>query len=197
MQKIVDGAEEATVKNLRNDLEQYGGTNDVTFIYGDEKKGLFHIADKHGGIKTLLKVLDTVVDGNITNYTAKNKTVHIMKNGIEAILSLDEHGNKKTWLLTGFDTRISPDAEREFNATLKATQTMPTFSRQDLGAGLNGLSIAENEDNVNRYRQDTARPQGARGSFTRRADTGEAIIELFETADASTIIHEFGELLFS
>ena len=36
------------------------------------------------------------------------------------------------------------------------------------------------------------RPQGARGSFTRRKDTGEAIISLFETADASTVVHELG-----
>ena len=34
-----------------------------------------------------------------------------------------------------------PGAEREFNATLKATQIKPTFSRRDLGAGLNGFSI--------------------------------------------------------
>lgn len=149
LQKIADGAEEATVENLRNDLERYGGTNDVTFIYGNDKKGLVHIADKHGGIKTLLKVFDTVVDGDIVSFTEKNKTVHLMKNGFEAILSLDEHGKKKTWLLTGWDTTISPDAEREFNATLKATQTKPTFSRQDLGAGLNKFNIAPKEENVN------------------------------------------------
>ncbi len=35
-------------------------------------------------------------------------------------------------------------------------------------------------------------PQGARGSFTRRPDTGEAIIKLFQTADASTVVHELG-----
>ncbi len=153
LQKIADGAEEATVKDLRDDLEQYGGTNDVTFIYGDEKKGLFHIADKHGGVKTLLKVLDTVVDGKITEFTDKNKTVHLMKNGYEAILSLDEHGKKKTWLLTGFDTKISPDAEREFNAALKATQSMPTFSRQGLGAELDNFNITPSEANVKKNQQ--------------------------------------------
>ena len=37
-----------------------------------------------------------------------------------------------------------------------------------------------------------SRPQGVRGSFTRRPDTGEAIIKLFQTADASTVVHELG-----
>lgn len=189
LQKIVDGAEEATVKDLRDDLEQYGGTNDVTFIYGDEKKGLFHIANKHGGIKTLLKVLDTVVDGKITDFTEKNKTIHLIKDGYEAILSLDEHGKKKTWLLTGFDTKISPDAEREFNATLKATQTKPTFSRQDLGAGLNKFNISPSAQNVNRYNYQSNQSQTGRGGAARGAYSNN-IIYLFEHADASTVIHE-------
>ena len=191
LQKIADGAEEATVKDLRDDLEQYGGTNDVTFIYGDEKKGLFHIADKHGGIKTLLKVLDTVVDGKITDFTEKNKTIHLIKDGYEAILSLDEYGKKKTWLLTGFDTKISPDAEREFNATLKATQTKPTFSRQDLGAGLNKFNISPSAQNVNRYNYQGNQSQTGRGGVARGAYSNN-IIYLFEHADASTVIHELG-----
>ena len=34
--------------------------------------------------------------------------------------------------------RVSgPDAEREFNAPLKATQSLPTFGRQELGAESN------------------------------------------------------------
>lgn len=185
LQKIADGAEEATVENLRNDLERYGGTNDVTFIYGNDKKGLVHIADKHGGIKTLLKVFDTVVDGDIVSFTEKNKTVHLMKNGFEAILSLDEHGKKKTWLLTGWDTTISPDAEREFNATLKATQTKPTFSRQDLGAGLNKFNIAPKEENVNNSLRQGA-PENARGAY----DAAKRLITLFEGADPSTLVHE-------
>lgn len=149
LQKIADGAEEATVKDLRDDLEQYGGTNDVTFIYGDEKKGLFHIADKHGGIKTLLKVLDAVVDGKVVRHSKGNKTVVLSKGDYEAVLSLDENGKKKTWLLTGFDTKISPDAERQVRANLKATQQEPILSRQLLGAGLNEFNISPSETNVN------------------------------------------------
>ena len=153
LQKIADGAEEATVKNLRDDLEQYGGTNDVTFIYGDENKGLFHIADKHGGIKTLLKVLDAVVDGNIIRYSAGNKTIVVSKGDYEAVLSLDENGKKKTWLLTGFNTKVSPDAERQVRANLKATQHEPILSRQVLGAELDKFNIAPSSSDVKKNQQ--------------------------------------------
>ena len=56
---------------------------------------------------------------------------------------------QKAWLLTGFNTKISPDIEREFSATLKTTQIKPTFSRQDLGAGLNNFNIQSKDTNVN------------------------------------------------
>ena len=36
--KIANGEEEVTLSNIRNDLEDYGGTNDITLIYGNEKK---------------------------------------------------------------------------------------------------------------------------------------------------------------
>lgn len=167
LQEIANGAEEATVKDLRNDLDQYGGTNDVTFVYGDAKKGLFHIADKHGGMKTLLKVLDAVVDGNVARYSNTKKTVVVEKDGYEAVLSLDENGNKKTWLLTGWNTKISPDAEREFSATLKATQQEPTFSRQLLGAGLNDISITPNSEKVNSKVQFQSAFAGSRVDYDR------------------------------
>lgn len=183
LQKIADGAEEATVENLRNDLEQYGGTNDVTFIYGNNKKGLVHIADKHGGIKTLLKVFDTVVDGDIVRYSVGNKTLVLAKNNVEAVLSLDENGKKKTWLLTGFDTTISPDEEREVRAALKSTQNEPILSRQVLGAGLNKFNIALKEGNVNSNYQNKPQPKGL-------YDASKGVIKIFESADFSTLPHE-------
>ena len=65
-------------------------------------------------------------------------------------MSLDEHGKQKTWLLTGWDA-TSPkgnkkrtDANGQVSTGSAATQTLPTFSRQDLGAVLNN-SIAQKE----------------------------------------------------
>ena len=148
LERIASGSSEETVRNLRNDLEQYGGTNDVTFVFGDEKKGIKHIAERHG-TKTLLAVFDAVVDGDISKFVKGKKTIHLSKGSVEAVLSLDENGNKKTWLLTGFDTKISPDEEREFRATLNSTQSKPTFSRQELGAELNNYIISNDYETVN------------------------------------------------
>lgn len=143
LQRIVDGSEEEVLTGIRNDLEQYGGTNDITLVWGNEKKGIYHIAYRRG-MNTLMHVLDAVADGELTKYVAGNKTVHLVKDGFEAILSLDENGKKKTWLLTGWEID-KPDAVGEFYSNSDATQNTPTFSRCDLGAGLNNI-IAQNRE---------------------------------------------------
>jgi len=188
LQKIAEGSEEETVADLRDDLEQYGGTNDVTFKFGDEKSGIRHIGEKHG-IKTLLQVFDSVVDGKVSKFIKGKKTVHLLKNGVEAVLSLDENGNKKTWLLTGWDNKISPEEERQFRANLNSAQSTPTFSRRDLVAGLNN-SITDNKQNV----KGQTLNQGPRGSVTFANDIKQAFIRFNETADASTFVHEIGHI---
>ena len=148
LKKIADGSEEETVEDLRNDLEQYGGTNDVTFVFGNDKKGIKHIAQKHGA-KTLLKVFDTVVDGKVLRYVPNKKTVVLSKGDYEAVLSLDENGNKKTWLLSGWNTKEkSSGVSREVGTQSTSTQIKPTFSRQDLGAELNN-SITNSDGDFN------------------------------------------------
>ncbi len=148
LKKIADGSEEETVEDLRNDLEQYGGTNDVTFVFGNDKKGIKHIAQKHGS-KTLLKVFDTVVDGKVLRYVPNKKTVVLSKGDYEAVLSLDENGNKKTWLLSGWNTKEkSSDVSSEVSTQSTSTQIKPTFSRQDLGAELNN-SITNSDGDFN------------------------------------------------
>jgi len=105
------GASEITVPKLRNDLEQFGGTNDVTFVMGDAKKGLIHIEKRHG-IETVPHVIEAVIDGEISKFIAPKKTVHIIKDGYEAVLSLDENGQRKTWLLTGWDIQHIKNSTR-------------------------------------------------------------------------------------
>ena len=152
LKKIAAGSEEETVPGLRPDFVQYGGTPDVTFIWGDNNKGLQHIAQKHGA-DILPQVIDTVVAGRVERFTASKKTLVLQKGNIEAVLSLDEHGKQKTWLLTGWDA-TSPkgnkkrtDANGQVSTGSAATQTLPTFSRQDLGAVLNN-SIAQKEGQI-------------------------------------------------
>lgn len=146
LQKIANEAEESTVKNLRDDLSQYGGTNDVTFVFGDKKKGIAHIVDSHG-VDVLPQVFDTVIDGKIQRHVAGNKTVILEKNGYEAVLSLDEHGKTKTWLLSGW--KISTGETSEVSATSSPTQDRPTFSRSELGAVLDTMSMTQPYKNVN------------------------------------------------
>ena len=134
LQKIAAGSEEETVSNLRNDLEQFGGTNDITFYWGNEKKGIYHIAYRRG-IDTLFHVIDTVADGKINRFVEGNKTVILEKDGFEAVLALTEYNKQKSWLLTGWKTN-EPDEISEVSTQSDPTQLKPTFSRQELGAGL-------------------------------------------------------------
>lgn len=90
------------LKGIRNDLDKYGGSNDVTIYQGDEKYGLKHIERRHGK-KCFKPVLEAVANGKIARYEDRNRTVAIQLNNYEAVLSLNQNGKNKTWLLTGYD----------------------------------------------------------------------------------------------
>lgn len=140
MRNIANGNEESTIPDLRNDLEQYGGTNDVTIVKGNSKMGLVHISERHGQ-KVIPGVLEAVANGKITHFAEGNKTVHIDKDGYRAILALEYHGKKKTWLLTGFDIvegksskgRLADDSGK-VSARHASTHTGPILSRPSMGA---------------------------------------------------------------
>jgi len=171
VREIVDGADSATVKNLRPDVVALGGTADVTIPWGNEKMGLYHIGAKRGA-DTVRAVLDTVVDGEIDRYTAAKKTVTLRKGDVEAVLSLDESGESKTWLLTGWK-KGEPDAVGEVGAQSDATQTEPTFSRSDLGAGSDEKNAQEG-GNVNfsrkRFTADLHRLRRREAEYTEQID---------------------------
>jgi len=143
--KLAKGEPEATMLGLRSDLEQFEGTNDVTISIGNKKKGLFHIEKDHGK-EVIPGVLDAVIDGDILRYVIRNKTVVLKKGNYEALLSLDEHGEKKTWLLSGWDVTVSKedDKKRKNNQALpdvidrfspvNPTQHRAIFSHPILGA---------------------------------------------------------------
>ena len=60
-------------------------------------------------------------------------------------MALTEYGEKKSWLLSGWETG-KPDAISEVGTQSDATQSKPTFSRQELGAGLQNI-ISQNSEN--------------------------------------------------
>ena len=137
LREVERGAEESVAKNLRPDLVQYGGSPDVHFIWGNRKKGLQHFGLKRG-TEVMARVIETVATGTDVKYIAGNKTARISKDGFTAILSLDEHGKQKTWLLTGREEG-RPDAGGEVGAQSAAMQNAPIFSRDELGASLNSI----------------------------------------------------------
>lgn len=97
----------------------------MTFVFGDDDKGLAHIVKRHG-VDVLPKVIDAVVDGKITK-AVPNKSVEIEKNGVRAILLLKKFDKEKTWLITGYDLSVKPDENGKFYSTPDSTQTRPTF----------------------------------------------------------------------
>lgn len=137
LREIAKGKNEAVARGLRPDLEKFGGDADVHFKLGDSRHGLKHIVEKRG-LDTLGRVLRTVALGENPEYIAGKKTVRITHDGTTAVLSLDEHGNRKTWLLTGWEEG-KPDASGEVGTHSDATQGGTTFSRSTLGAGLDKI----------------------------------------------------------
>ena len=98
--KIINGeTEEIVIKDVRNDLINYGESNDIALLKGNAKGGITHIDTEHK--EDIDGVVDTILNGKVTNHV-KNRKVFLETEDYLVILSLDYFGNKKTWLLTGY-----------------------------------------------------------------------------------------------
>lgn len=101
IEKIINGEkEEIIVKDVRDDLIQYGENNDIALLKGNIKGGIEHIKEKHE--KDIAGIINAIVNGEVTKHIP-NRKVELTKNNYIALLSLDFKGNKKTWLLTGYE----------------------------------------------------------------------------------------------
>ena len=139
LEEIIAGKDEAVISGLRPDLVQFGGTADVHLVWGDAGKGLRHIGEARGA-DVLAGVLQAVVRGTVGRVTPTKKTVALEHGGFTALMSLDEHGNRKSWLLTGWEEG-KPDAAGKVGTSAGATQPGPTFSRAELGAGFQRMMV--------------------------------------------------------
>ncbi|MDO5116694.1 MAG: hypothetical protein Q4D58_11460 [Synergistaceae bacterium] len=188
MQDIVSGAEEATILEARDDVSQYGGTNDVTLLWGDSKKGLAHIGGKRGA-EAVGSIVRTVIDGQVLKYVEAKKTLHLGWNGHEAVLSLDENGRSKSWLLTGW-VQNRPDAVGEVGAQSNATHNRATFSRSDMGAGLETI--------VEQYRrlvnEGDREQEHYRLAVRRKADADEDSRSEAQKAEMTDVDEKSGEV---
>lgn len=100
IQDIIKGKfDEIVVDNVRDDLEKYGGSNNIAFLRETIKGGIAHLGYKHN--KDINGVANTLVNAPITRYV-KDRKVFIEDDNYKVILSLDYFGKKKTWLLTGY-----------------------------------------------------------------------------------------------
>lgn len=132
---IAEGAGEATVSGLRPDLVAIGGSPDVVLKWGDTGQfGLAKIGALRGA-RVVRGVLEAVALGNISRFSPIKKTVVLAQGDMRAVLSLDEHGAQRTWLLTGWE-EVRPDDPGQVSTESGTTQRTPTFSRDALGASL-------------------------------------------------------------
>lgn len=86
---------------------KYGTIGDPSNHY-KKGSGISHIIAKrddeeaNSGVKTVKKLIDVLVNGKINKVVEAKQTIHIEKDGYEAIVSLNWCGTQITWLLTGF-----------------------------------------------------------------------------------------------
>lgn len=158
MKEIADGADEIKNAMRRSDLKDYGGVEDITFVYGspgDPNKnykggyGLSHIGAKHG-TDVLAGVLNVIATGRVERYVPGNKTVVLTNGNHEAVLALTRNGEKESWLLTGWDLAETTTGDNgKVSTSTVSTQTSPTFSRTDLGAAIAAATkIIEKNENA-------------------------------------------------
>ena len=156
LEEISEGKDEVRNAMRRDDISEYGGDNEITFVWGTpgepEKNykggsGISHIAAKHGS-SALLKMLDVIANGQVSRHVEGNKTLILEKDGYEAVLALTRFGNRESWLLTGWEkNEKTTGGNGEVSTTSVPTQISPTFSRADLGAVVSDAKIRINPVN--------------------------------------------------
>ena len=60
------------------------------------------IAFPETGLEVARKLMDVIVYGTVTKTIPAKQCVHLQKDGFEAIISQNWHGDKVNWLLTGW-----------------------------------------------------------------------------------------------
>ena len=60
------------------------------------------------GLQVVKKLMDVIVYGTITKTIPAKQTVHLQKDGFEAVISQNWNGDKVNWLLTGWKQIKTP-----------------------------------------------------------------------------------------
>ena len=63
------------------------------------------------GLQVVKKLMDVIVYGTIAKTVPAKQTVHLQKDGFEAVISQNWNGNKVNWLLTGWKQIKTPTVD--------------------------------------------------------------------------------------
>ncbi|MBE6441465.1 MAG: hypothetical protein E7022_03915 [Desulfovibrio desulfuricans] len=175
----------------------------ISFYWGQEGKGpkgkggsgVAHIiarrnAEGKDGEAVARKMVEVLAYGEIGPEYGPQDGQHrnVSFDGHTAVLSLYRFGNRQTWLLTGWED--NPAGETGTVNAPSPTQASPSGIRDRLGAAESSVG-------------NTVRPLGAdgkplfsrvspgraRGAMSRLPD-GRAVVGLFKSRNASTVLHE-------
>lgn len=198
MQKVIDTHENAENAMYREDV------GDITFVWGSPGRGknfkggygVSHIIAKHENDRANItdEIPAIIARGDITNrQTAPlGDRVTIEYNDRAVVLSLYENGNRKTWLVTGWDNRqykekTAPSATTAVYDADGATTGEATRSRQTGDDTVSTPNVAQETENVKADTADTI--EGIRASLKAAGVKDEAAdaIEVFLQARAATV----------
>ena len=57
---------------------------------------------KETGLQVARKLMDVIINGKVSKTVPAKQCVHLQKDGFEAVISQNWHGDKVNWLLTGW-----------------------------------------------------------------------------------------------
>lgn len=182
MQKVIDTHEDAENAMYRDDV------GDITFVWGKPGRGknfkggygVSHIIAKHESDRTNIidEIPAIIARGDITNrQTAPlGDRVTIEYNDRAVVLSLYENGNRKTWLVTGWDNRqykekTAPSATTAVYDADGATTGEATRSRQTGDDTVSTSNVAQETENVKADAADNAQDGAQQAESSRQEQT--------------------------
>lgn len=182
MQKVIDTHEDAENAMYRDDV------GDITFVWGNPGRGknfkggygVSHIIAKHESDRTNIidEIPAIIARGDITNrQTAPlGDRVTIEYNDRAVVLSLYENGNRKTWLVTGWDNRqykekTAPSATTAVYDADGATTGEATRSRQTGDDTVSTSNVAQETENVKANTADNAQDGAQQAESSRQEQT--------------------------
>lgn len=87
--------------NAENNFKKGGGISHII-----AKRDYEHAKDlktfPETGLQVAKKLMDVIIYGKISRIEPDKQCVHLQKDGFEAVISQNWHGNKVNWLLTGW-----------------------------------------------------------------------------------------------